>query len=415
MVATTANLTNNADWCETWFNDAFVNDNCTAWENEFAYHTQLFQNYTAQLLLRDSLTNATDNSTDSDSNLPLPEEIIIGPINETSENETEWNNSSNSNDTVEEPDEEKGNDNWNETYVDGNANETETDNWNSTDVDGNANETDSENWNSTDVDNNANETNSENWNSTDVDGNANETDSEDLNSTNVDGNANETETDNWNSTDIDDNANETDSNNDWNSTNNETALDWNETNSNETENWNETDNWNETENWNETDNWNNSQESNNTNSTQNDDDEEDWEGDYIDVSIAGFKFEASQDYKSKLVEMRAKFREYFDWALVHANGDATEELGTCSEECAIDEQKNMCCATVKMSESKDTTRFVQHQCMNAAVVEISSGLWINDFYFEYQCQEGDWKDGKKSSAASLALGVASFLLAVSFV
>lgn len=112
--------------------------------------------------------------------------------------------------------------------------------------------------------------------------------------------------------------------------------------------------------------------------------------------------------------MRARFADYFDWALVHGEEDQADALGTCSEECGMDTTRDMCCSTIKMYESKGMGKFVQHQCMNAAVVDASAGLWINDFYYEFQCQEGEWLDGKKSSAASLAVGLAGLLLAASF-
>jgi hypothetical protein len=197
------------------------------------------------------------------------------------------------------------------------------------------------------------------------------------------------------------NLNESTWDNDTVSYNNESTWD------NETVYENETVDFNETENTNGSD-------SNQNETDPESPDEEEFDGNYIDISIGDFKLELSSSQGDKLVEMRARFAEYFDWALVQGEEDQAAELGTCSEECTMDEQRDMCCTTIKMYESKGKAKFIQHQCMNSAVVDVSSGLWIDDFFFEYQCQEGEWLDGKKSSAASLAVGLGGLLLAASF-
>jgi hypothetical protein len=43
---------------------------------------------------------------------------------------------------------------------------------------------------------------------------------------------------------------------------------------------------------------------------------------------------------------------------------------------------------------------------------MSTGIWIEDFYYEYECRKGDWYTGK-SGAANLAVGAATLLLAFS--
>ena len=66
----------------------------------------------------------------------------------------------------------------------------------------------------------------------------------------------------------------------------------------------------------------------------------------------------------------------------------------------------MCCMSIQIYGSDDD-RYTQHQCMDKGVAELSQGIWIDDYFFEYQCQGNvTW-----SKAVNLAAG-ASILLAI---
>lgn len=61
-------------------------------------------------------------------------------------------------------------------------------------------------------------------------------------------------------------------------------------------------------------------------------------------------------------------------------------------------------------ESKN--QFQYYQCMDSSIVALSSSIWIDDFFYEYECV-GD--ERKKSSATNLAIGFASLLMVVSII
>ena len=50
--------------------------------------------------------------------------------------------------------------------------------------------------------------------------------------------------------------------------------------------------------------------------------------------------------------------------------------------------------------------------MDSQVVALSSSIWIDDFFYEYECV-GDQR--KKSNATKLAIGFASLLMVVSII
>jgi len=142
----------------------------------------------------------------------------------------------------------------------------------------------------------------------------------------------------------------------------------------------------------------------------------------IDIKIgddAHIKFAMSKD--QLFTEMRLKFRDYFDWALVQGQNEYADNFQDCPSDCGIDSRNNMCCTTIKMypksKDNKDGHRFIQHQCMDQAVADMSQGVWIDDFYYEYKCKKGDWygENGVRSAAKSLAAGAATLLLAFSMV
>ena len=55
----------------------------------------------------------------------------------------------------------------------------------------------------------------------------------------------------------------------------------------------------------------------------------------------------------------------------------------------------------------DDKKFTQLQCLDRKVVDLSTGVWIDEYYFEYEC------NSYKSGAATLAVGAASLLVAAS--
>ena len=119
-----------------------------------------------------------------------------------------------------------------------------------------------------------------------------------------------------------------------------------------------------------------------------------------------------------LIKMKLKFFDYFDWAMIQGSGDhvSTVEKQECEDFCKIGNKENMCCTTITMKARNSKEFYIQYHCMDAAVSNLSSGLWIDEFYYEYECREGSWDDEKttyKSGASSLAVGAASLLVAAS--
>ena len=112
---------------------------------------------------------------------------------------------------------------------------------------------------------------------------------------------------------------------------------------------------------------------------------------------------------NKFTEMRIKFLNYFEWALVQGEDKYTNMMDTCENECKIEDRDDMCCTSVTMKGDRGKS-YKQLQCMNSAVSDLSSGLWIEDFYYEYECRKGDW-DSYRSGAINLAVGATTLLLA----
>jgi len=63
----------------------------------------------------------------------------------------------------------------------------------------------------------------------------------------------------------------------------------------------------------------------------------------------------------------------------------TKILDDCPNECKIEDQTDMCCTTIKMYDKNTDTSFKQLQCLDKAVSDLSSGIWIDEFYYEYEC------------------------------
>ena len=89
---------------------------------------------------------------------------------------------------------------------------------------------------------------------------------------------------------------------------------------------------------------------------------------------------------NKFTEMRIKFLDYFDWALIQGQDKYTNMMDSCKDECSIDNQSNMCCTTITMEDKRKGDKFTQYQCMDQAVSELSTGIWIDDFYYKYECK-----------------------------
>jgi hypothetical protein len=112
--------------------------------------------------------------------------------------------------------------------------------------------------------------------------------------------------------------------------------------------------------------------------------------------------------------MRFKFNDYFDWALFEGVNENANIVGTCPENCGLDDNANFCCTTISMYEKNGEAVYKQSQCMKTDVSEFSTGMWIDDFYFEYECQSDEESFGRsKSGASMLAAGTASLLLVLS--
>lgn len=110
--------------------------------------------------------------------------------------------------------------------------------------------------------------------------------------------------------------------------------------------------------------------------------------------------------------------DYFNWAMVQGEGKYADEIGDeCPLECGLDDQVDMCCTTISMYPENSRKAVKQHSCMKAEVSEMSSGIWIDDYYYEYECRRGDWKTGKRvrSGASTLAAGAASVALVLSMI
>lgn len=123
-----------------------------------------------------------------------------------------------------------------------------------------------------------------------------------------------------------------------------------------------------------------------------------------------FKVRMSED--NKFTEMRLKFLDYFDWALIEGLDKYTNMMDSCQNDCRIKDKSNMCCTTIVMEDKESNRSFKQFQCMDQAVTDLSAGIWLENFYYHYKCNA----DGSKryySGAKTLALGAASLLFAVS--
>lgn len=109
----------------------------------------------------------------------------------------------------------------------------------------------------------------------------------------------------------------------------------------------------------------------------------------ININIRDdIKFKVSMSDDMKFTEMRIKFLNYFDWALIQGQDKYTNMMDSCPNECNIDNKVDMCCTTVKMyQKGKGGSPMTQLQCMSRAAVEMSTGIWLDEFYYEYQCKK----------------------------
>lgn len=62
--------------------------------------------------------------------------------------------------------------------------------------------------------------------------------------------------------------------------------------------------------------------------------------------------------------------------------------------------------------------FVQYECLDSAVVDLNTGIWLDEYYYELECQVGEWNEDRKSyrtGAASLAAGILSMAAMIALV
>jgi hypothetical protein len=135
-----------------------------------------------------------------------------------------------------------------------------------------------------------------------------------------------------------------------------------------------------------------------------------------DISL---DFQISDDFT--ITKMKAQFMKYFKFAMVQTQGSKNSEgMNDCAEDCGKDFSKNLCCTTIEMFGKGSTKDFVQYQCMDTSVADLSTGIWLGEYYYELECQNGEW-DGDRdrktfrtgSGAASLAAGILSMAVLIS--
>ena len=98
--------------------------------------------------------------------------------------------------------------------------------------------------------------------------------------------------------------------------------------------------------------------------------------------------------------------DYFNYAIVmgeNVNGTKTDvATNKCFNECGSDEWSNMCCASVAMYETGDSTVTYTKTCMDTIVADANIGMWIDDFYFSIECDKDNIWGSSKSGASALA-------------
>lgn len=108
--------------------------------------------------------------------------------------------------------------------------------------------------------------------------------------------------------------------------------------------------------------------------------------------------------------MKMKFNDYFNFSMVAAEGKRAENLGTCEQECKLDPARELCCAKIEMYNKDGKKQFMTLECMDVKVLDISTGLWIDDFYYEYEC-DGYQNRRRQERAAGLTITITSLFMA----
>lgn len=84
--------------------------------------------------------------------------------------------------------------------------------------------------------------------------------------------------------------------------------------------------------------------------------------------------------------MQVKFNNYFKYAIAVAQDEKANLLkGTCQQQCKFNSTRELCCAKIEMYNKNGKAEYSMLQCMDINVFDISTGLWIDDFYYEYEC------------------------------
>ena len=124
-----------------------------------------------------------------------------------------------------------------------------------------------------------------------------------------------------------------------------------------------------------------------------------------DISL---DFNADKNFE--FIKMKAKFMDYFKFATVSAEGKWSNAMNSCEDDCGMDMGKNFCCASIEMYGKESQKNGIMYQCMDNAVADVGQGMWLDEYYFEYECQKGSWNSNKDMSDYRFNSG-ASFLIA----
>ena len=132
-------------------------------------------------------------------------------------------------------------------------------------------------------------------------------------------------------------------------------------------------------------------------------------------------FQMSDDFK--ITKMKAKFMDYFKYAMVQTTGtEASKGMNNCDDSCGREFSRNMCCTSIEMFGRNSDKEFVQYECLDNAIVDLNTGIWLDEYYYELECQVGEWDGDRKSDtyrlnsgAATLAAGVLSMAAMITLV
>ena len=128
-----------------------------------------------------------------------------------------------------------------------------------------------------------------------------------------------------------------------------------------------------------------------------------------------FSYSSTSDFK--ITKMKAKFMDYFKYAMVQTQGKKNSVgMDNCQEDCGMQLGREMCCTTIQMYAKDSSKEFVQYECMDRAVMNTKQGMWLDEFYYEMECRGAGTSPkpkGWRSGATHLAGAVISAAAVVS--